>query len=249
MTVIDFTIKFTSNFRLATGMTGPRGADDGIVRRNGMPVVPGDRLGALVKDRCESIAALVGLRVCAGEAGGQKIHEGIPRSGLCDADGLPACALCRIFGAPGGRSAGYRFGEAAPLDRDTYWRTVTAASLEIALPHHRGQVITHVSIDSDKGRAIPRALYSAEEGARGMAFAGSAVEVPRAADEVERLQELGLLVSGLRWLRRAGASRNRGAGSCEIAITRISTDVLLAGAVANDWTALIRSFVDPPHAA
>ena len=169
--------------------------------------IPGSSLKGKVRNACEDLVRLAGLRVC-----------GAPRpETMCGRDRANHCLVCRVFGAPGGN---------VPDGRELYWQDAhlterwRRATSVRGCPVGQTMARTQVQLSRARGMAAEDRLYTSEFAAPGLAFAGRVSgwlkAMPCSADC--GYYEVNLLLAGLRLVETLGGRRSRGAGRCRIAL-------------------------------
>jgi len=169
--------------------------------------IPGSSLKGKVRNTCEDLARLAGLKLCSAPQ---------PLT-MCGRDRDGYCLVCRVFGAPG---------ENIPEGRELYWQDahLTAQSRkEVSVegqPWGQTTERTQVQLSRARGMAAEDRLYTSEFAAPGLTFAGRVsgwLEVtPCSADC--GYYEVNLLLAGLRMVKMLGGGRSRGSGRCQIAL-------------------------------
>ncbi|MGH8590754.1 MAG: RAMP superfamily CRISPR-associated protein [Gammaproteobacteria bacterium] len=139
---------------------------------------------------------------------------GLLRDGLADLRELPPCrsvdasawkgAVERLFGSPAARKrwaySSARADQSGVLEQAGRWGA---------------QDVMRVRVDPRTRRALPRALFSQEEGNARLTFTFTATCAhPTTQDEADAA----LLVAAARLVRHLGAARRRGRGACLIAL-------------------------------
>lgn len=191
--------------------------DRAVVRdRWRQPYLPGSSLKGRVREACERIALTHGLRVCRPPYPGGMCRPGSPEG---------PCLVCRVFGAPGGRSdetQGLHW-DNAYLDPE--WKT---ASGSLPLTYAR----TQVGISRARGVAREGLLFTDEFAAEGLFFAtrvAGFLDLAPMMGQDDQYYEVTLLVAGLRSVDRLGGATSRGAGRCTLELPQAVTVEPVAG--------------------
>jgi CRISPR/Cas system CSM-associated protein Csm3 (group 7 of RAMP superfamily) len=191
------------------------GYDRGLIQRtvardaNGNVYIPGSSLKGKVRNACENLARLAGLKVCDA-----------PRpETMCGGRGAARCLVCRVFGTPGGNAPDGRelfWHDAHPTGK---WRGLTATrDRPKAWPVGQTMARTQVQLSRARGMAAEDRLYTSEFATRGLEFTGRVSGWLKATPCSAGVgyYEVNLLLAGLRLVETLGGGRSRGAGRCEI---------------------------------
>ncbi|MCM8804077.1 MAG: RAMP superfamily CRISPR-associated protein [Candidatus Omnitrophica bacterium] len=204
--VIEYSILFSSDYHIGTGL-GISGIIDDILYRDskGRLVIPGSTMKGIIRDACEDIADILGIKHCQG-----KLIKG---KGLCFDK---PCILCLIFGSPFTPSH-FKFEDARR--RDEFYKIMGILNKEIRYQEFLSRVEFHNSINEETGTAKEGFLYSYELGKKSEKFIGYIKEIIPIKNKDEALS---LIIAGLRFISHIGGKRRRGKGRCEIKIEKIN---------------------------
>lgn len=197
-----------SPYHIGTGLTRPGYVDDLLVKRpNGQLVIPGEHFRGITRDMCRKVLEWLGRTptktkgyVC--EAAWQKA----PRDKIVTTCGFnfrpnDPCVLCRLFGT-------------------TWTPRLYAFSDLVAEAKGEVQASAHNRIDPFLGRVPEEFLFSMELGFY-PTFCGHIERLKPETDPNKLLEEIGLLIAGLRLVERVGKRSARGWGWCRVTITSI----------------------------
>ncbi len=206
---------------LAIRVRGPMHIGTGFARgmvnhtvvkgRDGLVYIPGSVLKGKVRSVCEALARLHEISDCRAP------H---PQQMIADRD---ACLVCRIFGAPG-RGSHLRW-QSARLTQD--W--VDALRLGPKRRAVLGQTTTRtqVQLSRMRGLAAEARLFTSEFAAEGLTFEAEPALIGRlwltpmtVVDDPDAYYELVLLLAGLKLVGSLGGGTSRGAGECELDVSK-----------------------------
>lgn len=207
---IEYDLKVESEYHIGSGLSRPGVVDETIVKRpNGELFIPAEHLRGLVRDCCTQILYWVGKHSGCCEASLRKAPTENETTGLLTTCGLnfsiggEPCVLCRIFGTTFTQKL-YRFSDAV-LSQE-------GASTRIS---------THNRIDPATGRVPHDLLFSFELGSPAI-FKGYIERLSPVTNSYSFLEEVGLLIAGLRLIERVGKRSARGWGWACVEEIRLS---------------------------
>ncbi len=202
---LSVTVCLESPYHIGTGLTRPGYVDDLLVKRpNGQLVIPSEHFRGITRDMCRKVLEWLGKTpgedVC--EAAWQKAPQDkiVKTCGFNFRPNAP-CVLCRLFGT-------------------TWTPRLYAFSDLVAEEEERVQASVHNRIDPFLGRVPEEFLFSMEVGFC-PTFSGQIERLKPETNPNKLLEEVGLLMAGLRLVERIGKRSARGWGWCRVEITNI----------------------------
>jgi hypothetical protein len=199
---IDYELQVEAEFHIGAGLSRPGVADElMVIRPDGRLVIPAEHLRGLLRDACTQILLWTGKAKDCCKASLQKAPTETEGQGVLKTCGLnfrleQPCVLCRLFGTTFTPKA-YHFSDAELVGE----------------PNRR--ISTHNRIDPFTGRVPMDFLFSFEVGAPAV-FRGYIERKGKASNVAELLEEVSLLVAGLRLIERVGKRSARGWGWCQV---------------------------------
>ncbi len=222
---IEYVLQVEAEFHIGAGLSRPGVADELlVVRPNGQFFIPAEHLRGLVRDACTQILYWTGKDGQCCEASLKKAPTETERQGMLPTCGLnfrlgqSPCVLCRLFGTTFFPKF-YHFSDAELLEGQ----------------ESRRRISIHNRIDPFTGRVPQDLLFSFEVGAPAK-FQGYIERKGKPANQGELLEEVGLLVSGLRLIERVGKRSARGWGWCQV------TEIKLEGGNWTGWEEVLEAY-------
>jgi hypothetical protein len=220
---IIYELQVEVEFHIGAGLSRPGVADELIViRPDGRLVIPSEHIRGLLRDACTQILFWTGKAKDCCQASLQKAPTEAERQGVLTTCGLnfrqgqSPCVLCRLFGTTFIPKA-YHFSDA-----------------ELVSQSNR-RISTHNRIDPFTGRVPMDLLFSFEVG-NPAKFRGEIERRGKPADPAELVEEVGLLVAGLRLIERVGKRSARGWGWCQ------AESIALTGWNGGDWQKVLETY-------
>ncbi len=211
---LDFTLTMHANFHIGSG-AGMAGMADRVVLRmaNKELVISASTVKVRTRYHCEQLARALDIGICGGRA---------THAELCKDKG-PPCLICRLFGSEW-RPSTLRFADACLVE----------ALRHLVREQHPSstgfdyQVVSHTRTRLNRllRRVEEGALFTFEEGVKGLTFAGRiagtllCVETTVADIPLEVLA----LVAALRLVDRVGGKKTIGLGACTITVDNLIVD-------------------------
>lgn len=219
--IIEYIIDVKSEYHIGTGLERPGVADRTLVCRSDESlVIPSAHFRGLVRDACTQIIYWQGKKSECCEASLTKAPLQNPKSnqnddkikipqtcGLTIREGGEPCVLCRLFGTtftPGR----YEFSD----------NVILCEKIE-----KDKRISTHNRVEPAIGRTPEETFFSFEIGKESKFKGTIKRNSPQKCHEM-LMEEIGLLLAGLRLIERVGSRSRRGWGQCRVCIDKISTD-------------------------
>lgn len=212
---IEYLLRFDSPFLIGSGVAIPGLFDQVSLLSDDLPYVPASslrgRLRASVRSHCiQNASGWERYRLCPGQAGIGEVFC-VPDQTKGD---YGICALCRLFGSPGGEvRRGYEF-SAARVREDL---ADLLRELQKAAPEG-GLYLRHARNRRDYllRKAREDAFFALGVIDPAIELEGTVVEhlMHLRYDQVTQEFDRGLLLLGLRLITELGGGRNRGYGRC-----------------------------------
>jgi hypothetical protein len=222
---IIYELQVEAEFHIGAGLSRPGVADELIViRPDGRLVIPSEHIRGLLRDACTQILFWTGKNEDCCQASLQKAPvetegQGVLKTcGLNFRQGQQPCVLCRLFGTTFIPKA-YHFSDA-----------------ELVSQSNR-RISTHNRIDPFTGRVPMDLLFSFEVG-NPAKFRGEIERRGKPADPAELVEEVGLLVAGLRLIERVGKRSARGWGWCQV------KSITLTGIQEICWESVLKAYLE-----
>lgn len=203
---VEYVLKVENEYHVGSGFSRPGVVDETIfVRSDGKLVVSAEYFRGLIRDCCTQILYWTGRQKDCCEAALYKAPTEVEfqRGGVLKTCGLnyrvdrQPCVLCRIFGTTFTQKS-YHFSDAE------------FEKFEIEV-QKTIRISTHNRIDPATGRVPQDFLFSFEVGAPAV-FRGLIERISPLPDSDLLLEEVGLLIAGLRLVERVGKRSSRGWG-------------------------------------
>ena len=198
---IEYALKVEAEYHIGSGLSRPGAVDETIIKRpNGELFIPAEYFRGLLRDCCTQILYWTGKHLKCCEASLRKAPAESEMAGLLKTCGLnfsgkEPCVLCRIFGTTFTRKL-YHFGDAVLSEKRAKEST---------------RISVHNRIDPVTGRVPQDLLFSFEVGSPAI-FKGHLERLSPATNPDALLEEVGLLIAGLRLIERIGKRSARGWG-------------------------------------
>ncbi len=212
---IEYVLKVEAEYHIGAGLSRPGVADETIVQRpDGQLFVPAEHIRGLIRESCTQILYWIGRDKECCEAAlwkapveRERTGKGVPKT--CGLNYFPAdgdsCVLCRLFGTTFVPKR-YRFSDAICIDeKEKSKKTVRTFNL----------------VDPATGRVLMDLLFSFEMGAPTL-FKGYIERLSIPSSNYQILEEVGLLIAGLRLVERIGKRSARGWGECKVESIAVS---------------------------
>jgi len=226
---ISYELQVEAEFHIGAGLSRPGVADELIViRPDGQLVIPAEHIRGLLRDACTQILFWTGKEKECCKASLQKAPTEAERQGVLETCGLnfrqsqPPCVLCRLFGTTFTPKS-YHFSDAELVNDELMKKSGRRVS-------------THNRIDPFTGRVPMDLLFSFEVGDPAV-FQGYIERREKASNSAELLEEVGLLVAGLRLIERVGKRSARGWGWCQV------KNITLTG-IGGTWESVLKAYLE-----
>jgi CRISPR/Cas system CSM-associated protein Csm3 (group 7 of RAMP superfamily) len=214
--IIDYDLTVKTEYHIGTGLEHPGVVDRTLVTKaDGTLVIPSEHFRGLVRDSCTQIIHWLKRD---DECCKASLTKG-PRQadvGVLDTCGLnfnpPGkanfCVLCRLFGTT-----------FTPRHYEFFDSTLTTSLTD----ENARRVSMHNRIDPAIGRTPEENYFSLQVGAKAT-FQGTIERDSPQTDSDLLIDELGLLLAGLRLVERVGGRSRKGWGRCRVNITKLKLD-------------------------
>lgn len=239
---INYVLRIESEYHIGSGLSRPGVVDETIIRRpDGQLLIPAEYFRGLIRDCCTQILYWTCMEKFCCEASLRKAPieregKGVPKTcGLNYRVNETPCVLCRIFGTTFTKKS-YHFSDAE-------FERIEGKEKELV------RISTHNRIDPSTGRVPIDLLFTFELGIPAI-FKGHIERVGVLPEPNLLLEEVGLIIAGLRLVERVGKRSARGWGWAQVDEISLSLDDDLKAKLPSqvkeapeDWRAWLNAFL------
>lgn len=214
--IIKYELTVETEYHIGTGLEHPGVVDRTLVTRSdGALVIPAEHFRGLVRDACTQIIHwLIRDKECCKASltkGPRQVDVGVLTT--CGLNFKPPgssnfCVLCRLFGTT-----------FTPRRYEFFDSTLTTPLTD----ETARRVSMHNRVDPAIGRTPEETYFSLQVGAKAT-FQGTIERDSPQTDPDLLLDEIGLLLAGLRLVERVGGRSGRGWGRCRVQITQLKLE-------------------------